>query len=355
MIEAAVIGCGRMGAFTSESVRSFAPECWFPLAHAEAIRAAEGVELVALCDASGDNLQRAANEYGVGRTYADHTAMLASQAPQLIGVATRTIGRAGIIADCHAAGARAFHIEKPICNSMAELARLEALFAQSDTFVTLGAVRRHFAIYRAAVAKALGGDFGDLLEARVDMGRGALYWTHPHSFDLILFAADGRKPEAVQARLGELDREGSTIRNDPQVLAASVWFEGGFAGHIGRAPGVDFALACESARVSVLNDGHSLWQAVVDDANPYPEPEELAFTAPPGPQGALAPITQLVACLHGEEAAKTANAALKADILLGQKMLFAAVQSHLEGGRPVALDEIDPDLVIEGRSGQFFA
>ena len=355
MIEAGVIGCGRMGAFTSEGVRKFAPDCWFPLAHAEAIQAAEGVELVALCDASDDNLARAAKEYGVSRTYADHAAMLADGAPHLVGIATRTIGRTAIIADCHAAGTRAFHIEKPICNSMAELAQLESLFAQPDTFVTLGAVRRHFAIYKEAVARAAGGDFGALLEARVDMGVGPLYWTHPHSVDLILLAAAGRKVEAVQARLGEVERDGDIIRNDPQILSADVWFEDGFVGHIGRAPGIDFRLACENARISVLNDGHSLWQATMRDDDPYPEPSRQDFTAPDGPQGALAPITLLAACLDGDEAAQAANAALKADILLGQRILFAMVQSHLEGGCPVSLDAIDPALLIEARSGQFFA
>ncbi len=38
-ISAAVIGCGRMGAFTSEGVRRHAPRAWLPLAHAEAIGA----------------------------------------------------------------------------------------------------------------------------------------------------------------------------------------------------------------------------------------------------------------------------------------------------------------------------
>ena len=33
------------------------------------------------------------------------------------------------------------------------------------------------------------------------------------------------------------------------------------------------------------------------------------------------------------------------------RILFAIVQSHFEGGRPVTLDEIDPDLLIEGRTG----
>ena len=168
-------------------------------------------------------------------------------------------------------------------------------------------------------------------------------------------AASGRKVEKVQAKLGPVEREGSTVRNDPTILAASIWFEDGMAGHIARAPGVDFRLACETARIEVLNDGHSLWQAEMTDDNPYPEPARQDFTAPDYPQGALAPISQLAACLSGDGRARTANANLKTDILLGQRILFAMVQSHLEGGCPVALGEVDPAMVIEARSGQFYA
>lgn len=354
-MDAAVIGCGRMGAFTSEGVRKFAPDCWFPLAHAEAIEAADGLDLVALCDPSEEGLARAAERYGVARTYTDHAAMLADGAPDLVGIATRTIGRTDIIADCFDAGVRAFHIEKPICNSVAELRRLEAIFARDDVFVTLGAVRRHFAIYREAVARASSGDHGALLEARVDMGPGALFWTHPHSVDLILLAAAGREVQSVQARLGAVERDGSTIVNDPVILGASTWFEDDFAGHISRAHGIDFHLSCEQARFAVRNDGHVLEIAAADDADPYPQTHPIAVDAAGAPQGVLAPMLQLQACLEGDEAAQAANAALKRDIIRGQQILFAFVQSHLAGGAPVALADIDPEMTILGQTGQFYA
>lgn len=354
-MDAAVIGCGRMGAFTSEGVRKFAPECWFPLAHAEAIEAADGLDLVALCDPNEEGLARAAERYGVDRTYADHEAMLADAVPDLVGIATRTVGRADIIGDCFAAGVRAFHIEKPICNSVAELDRLESIFTREDVFVTLGAVRRHFGIYREAVTRANSGEHGALLEARVDMGQGALFWTHPHSVDLILLAASGREVTSVQAHLGKIDQTGRTVTNDPVVQAASVWFEDGFAGHISRAHGVDFHLSCENARFAVMNDGHTLDYTAADDLNPYPTTRTIAFDAGNVPQGALAPILQLKACLEGNPDARAANAALKRDIVLGQRILFGFVQSHLSGGAPVALADIDPAMKIEGRTGQFYA
>ena len=88
-LTAGVVGCGRMGAFSSESMRVHGPDSYFPLAHAEAIEAAEGLDLVALCDSNGDSLSRAGERYGVERKYADYRRMLAAGAPDLLGIATR--------------------------------------------------------------------------------------------------------------------------------------------------------------------------------------------------------------------------------------------------------------------------
>ncbi|MEL7216969.1 MAG: Gfo/Idh/MocA family oxidoreductase, partial [Pseudomonadota bacterium] len=314
--------------------------------------------------ANAEGAERAAEHYKVPRSYTDHAALLADGAPDLVGIATRTIGRADMIADCIAAGTRALHVEKPVCSSVAELEQLETLLARDDVFMTLGAVRRHFAIYKEAVSKAQSGLYGDLLEASAEFGARTLYWSHPHTVDLILLAAAGAKVEAVQARLGAVEKDGPRIINDPVVLGATIWFEGGFAGHITRMPGTDFRMACQTAQIAVTSNGHSLWlsgrpkpdPSAQNDinpagANPYHEPEKQVFTPPSQPQGALAPILQLADCLNGHEDARAANAALKRDIVTGQRILFAIVQSHFEGGRPVRLEDTDPDLFIEGRTG----
>ncbi len=363
-LNAAVIGCGRMGAFTSPSVREYGPDCFLPSAHAEAFEHADGIDLVALCDPNAESLAKAADLYKVKQIFTDYRDLLAAGAPDLAGIATRTIGRADMIADCIAAGTRALHVEKPICNSAAEMERLETLLARDDVFMTLGATRRHFAIYKETVARARSGIYGDLLEASAEFGARTLYWSHPHTVDLILLAAAGARVEAVQARLGEVERDGARIVNDPVVMGATIWFEDGFAGHITRIPGTDFRLACQTAQIAVTSNGSSLWlsgrpkpdpNAPRDTnpagANPYHEPEKQDFVAPDVPQGALAPILQLAECLRGDDATRAANAALKRDIVTGQRILFAIVQSHFEGGRPVTLDAIDPDLFIEGRTG----
>ncbi|MCX8477972.1 MAG: Gfo/Idh/MocA family oxidoreductase [Sphingomonas sp.] len=358
-MRAAVVGCGRMGAFSSEKVRRFAPPPWFPLAHAEAIAAHPQLELAALCDADPEALARAAQVYGVGTTYTDYSALADAVRPALVGIATRTIGRSDVIRCFFEAGTRAVHVEKPLCNSVEELKAIEALLASGSRYMTYGTIRRHFAIYRDAVSLVRSGRFGDLKELRVSFGGAALYWGHPHGIDLILFGAgEGRRVAGVQAVLAPLERdEAGVVINDPEVRSATIWFDDGVAGHIGRAPGMSFSLGCENGEVTVASDGRETRIVEASDDDPYPElrvvgakPEE-----PDAATGTLGPIAQLVGCLKGDAEAIRANAALRADILTGQRVAFAMVQSSLEGGRVVRLDEIDPSMRILGKTGANFA
>lgn len=356
MIQAAVIGCGRMGAFTSESVRRYSPAAWLPLSHCEAIVAHPKLQLAGLCDPHAETLARAQAEYGVAQGFSGHRELIDAVHPTLVGIATRTVGRAEIIADCVAAGARALHIEKPLCNSVAELAALEALADEHGLFMTYGAIRRFLPVFRQAKAIAESGELGDLLEMRFSMGARTLYWTHPHTMDLALYLAGDRQLVSVNARLGDVERTGAaTIGNDPVIDAAQLWFDDGVACHVGRAPGNELELAFTRGRISIKADGRVLVVAGYRNDDPYLHEEDVAIADPDGPTGTLAPVTQLVACLDGDTDAIAANRVVRDDIFAGQRILFALVQSHLNGGGDVRPDAIDPALTILAATDGRFA
>lgn len=354
-LNAAVIGCGRMGAFTSEDVKRHAPACWFPLNHAEAIAANPALRLAAVCDVDAAAVQRAAQAHAVPATFTDPNRLLEEIRPAVLGIATRTIGRADLIERAVASGTRALHVEKPLCNSVAELASLRACLGRPDVFATYGAIRRFFPIYRRARALAESGTYGALREIRVQMGSAALYWTHAHSIDLMLFSAGERRPIGVQARLAEVERgdAAADIQSDPRVIAATVHFEDGVTGHVTQALGADLVFSCSEGEIEVRADGHALEVYAARDGSPYPTRERLGDGGNHGgePGGTLAPVSQLVACLQGDAAAIAANAVVKRDILLGQQIAFAIVQSHLEGSRIVPADALDDTMFIHARTG----
>lgn len=343
-----------MGAFTSPAVRAHAPACWFPLAHAEAIAEHPGLVLTAVADTNADAAARAAAAYGPVPAFTDAEAMLAAVQPELLAIATRTPGRANLIASALAAGVRALHVEKPLCNSMAELARLEAAFAAGDCFLTLGAIRRRLSPYRAALAHAMSGTLGRLLEAQVNLGAAPLFWSHPHAVDLLLAAADGSPVVDVSGRLLAVERgaTASHIVSDPVIETATVRFASGLVGRIGRMLGSDLQLSCEEGVLAVEADGHRTRLLSSAPCAAYPAWSDWDGHQPGASgEGTLSALAELVACLDGDGPALATNARSRADTFLGQRLLFAIAQSDAEGGRPVSPGQLDPAWTIDGTTG----
>lgn len=357
-MRAGLVGCGRMGSFTSDAVKQYAPPCWFPLSHAEAISVQNDMELVGICDSNKDNLDRSLAIYPNAQRFAALQELLEKCNPDLVALATRTIGRADMMLDCAKSGVRALHVEKPLCNSVIELDRLKPLFADPDMFITLGAIRRHMPVFREAQKITSAGSLGEVQDISVNFGSGALYWSHPHSVDLALFFAWPQRPLAVQAHLDNVEVDNdfpSRILSDPIILAATIWFDGGIVAHIGRTAGCDVIIGCQNGTVAVRSDGHELVVSQGKDGSPYFSRSIVEVADLDGPMGTALAIRQLADCLLGQHEAMNANAQVKSDIILGQSVLFAMAESHLNNHLPVALADVRSDLEILAKSGNFFA
>ncbi|QDC47520.1 Gfo/Idh/MocA family oxidoreductase [Candidatus Methylopumilus universalis] len=348
-LKAGLIGCGRMGAFTSEVLRKNAPAFWFPLSHLEALSNHSSISEIAVTDENKSNLDRAREVYDIKKYYLTTSQMLEEFKPDLLAIATRTKGRADLISKGIDSGSRAFHVEKPLCNSVKELAFIESKLKESNIFATYGAIRRFMPVYRNAVKFANSGQYGKLIEVKINFGSGMLFWTHPHAIDLILFAASGDKVVGVQASLsgiveGQCSRE---ILSDPIVISATIYFESGLVGCITQSHGSDMILTCEGAEIGVRADGHVTDIYVSPAGKRYPEFEPFSMDKERDILGGTyLPINQLVQCLRGDLESIKSNLKNKNDMLLGQKIIFAMAQSHLENSKIIDLNSIDPQLQI---------
>lgn len=340
-----------MGAFTSDSVLKYAPDCCFPLNHAEAISAHSRLHLNSLCDLNTTALLNAAKKFNIKSKYSDPFKLISTENPDLLCLATRTLGRTEIILHAIDAGICAIHSEKPLCNSVSELDNLTEAIESSNIFFTWGAIRRFFGVYRQALTLANSGQYGKLREVRINMGSASMFWTHPHSIDLLLFAAGDRRIKGVQARLENVVSTGSLVEidSDPKIIAASVYFEDNFSGHITQGIGCDFILSCENGEIMVRADGAGLELYSCLDSI-YPKRSELEIATHADPSGTLGPISQLVSCLDGDLVSQKNNKKLKRDILSAQRIAFAMLQSHLEGSRINSLTSIDPKMVIKANT-----
>ena len=86
----------------------------------------------------------------------------------------------------------------------------------------MGCIRRYLLPYQQALKLVESGVYGKLQEIKINFGSSSLFWTHPHSIDLIIWAAGNRKLESIQAYLGKLDnnQKKNLIENDPEVLSS---------------------------------------------------------------------------------------------------------------------------------------
>ncbi len=343
-----------MGAFTSALMREHAPACWFPLSHADAITGHATLQLAGFADQDLAAARRAAQAFGLNAAYDDPDRLLADLRPDLVTIATRTVGRADLIGRCLRAGVRALHVEKPLCNSMAEWHGLRQRFADESVFITYGALRRHLPIYRAALALAASGELGALREVRVQFGAGALFWTQTHAIDLLLFAAGSRRVTGVQALLRgvEIGTHSHELVTDPVVVSSTLTFDDGLVGVVSQAQGSDFVLGCERGEIAVRADGASADMYRCADGAIYPSFASLTLTMADTPGGTLAPLSHLVDCLDGQPNAHAANRVLRHDMLAGQRIAFAMFQSHQEQSRLVDPQDTADDIVILAQTGQ---
>ena len=353
----AVIGCGRMGAFTNPITEKYAPKFYLPLSHSNAILNHKDTNLVAFCDSSTFNLNKAAKQFNIYKTYESYKEMIDENDIDLLSIATRTNVRSDIIQYAFKKGIRAVHAEKPLCNSMRQLEELENIFEKEDFYFTWGALRRFFDVYKEALNIVKSNTFGKLVEIKVSMGSVPLFWSNPHSIDLILFYAEARKIKTIQAKLDELKCQDSifSVMNDPIIKSCLIEFDDGVMATINQGNGCDIIhLTCERGEVSVTRDGHDFYTYSSSDDD-YPIIKYRDYQKKSKFTGTSAPINQLISCLKHNKDEILNNKTIKNDILISQKIMFAIVQSHIQKNTPVTIDEIDSDLHIAALTGGKYA
>jgi predicted dehydrogenase len=358
-IKSAVIGCGRMGAFTSDSVKNYTPKCWLPLSHVEALISCPQTFLASVCDINPELLSKVKSQYGIESNYEDYRQMLEITKPELLCIATRAVERTTIIRDAINAGVKAIHLEKPICNSMEQLNELTELVEDNDTTLTYGTLRRYFDVYAKAKEISDSGELGNLQEIEVNFCLGQLFWGHPHSVDIILFFAGSRKITSVEANLSKvvIGRHDDIICSDPQVDEAKIFFNDGCVGKITTRSGMDVTLYFSGGRIIVEGDGRRIIVRKLNSSKAYFECSDEVFVKEDERlEGTMAAIEQLVNRLRPDTVeVQYASNFDKKHIFTGQLVLFGFAQSHLDGGVSVELNNIRNTINVLGKTGSLYA
>lgn len=353
-LRAATIGCGRMGAFHSETVEKHAPSFWMPISHLAAIKALAGIEAVACCDVVQSNTSRAQAAFEIPAAYTDALEMFAQEELDIITLATRTPQKPPFIAAALESGIRGLHVEKPLCNTAAELKQLRKKIKNSGAWVTYGCLRRYLPPYQMAHAHIQASDFGPLKDIHIEMGSAPLMWALVHGLDLMHYYAFPAKPVKVQAWFETLEMvEGhkNLIENDPNIIAATILFDNGVTGRIGRTSGDSITLSSAIARLEIQSDGAQVFSSAIPKGAIYQWREKLNWPVDPlQPEfgGSAKPISLLQKALQGRSQAQEEVSNAMDGMFESQSLIFDLLHSHLEGGKIIEVGAYPDDIGILG-------
>jgi len=328
VIKSAVVGCGRMGAHTSKFTRQNSPACWLPLSHAESIICHHAFDLISVCDQDSDLLRKTQKKYSIHNSFLEFDELIES-AFDFLSIATRTPGRAEMISKAIEYNKKIIHTEKPLCNSVEELENLAGILAPKDILITYGAIRRHFMTYVEAKKIIDSNVFGSLQSINIHLGRGGLFWAHPHSIDIALFfRSPASSPVSVFANFERIEREQETIFNDPILLSGHVLFDNGVIANISQQKDFSVVLSCEYGEVIVSHDGNRLHQRGNNQDDPYMQDLQDIPLSEEKYQGTYKALDLIYQGIHSQSLDALHD--LKNDILTNQKILFLMAQSGIE-------------------------
>ncbi len=131
-LKAAVVGAGRRGRV-----------------HTEAMRAAGGYAVAAVCDIAEDSARKFAGELDVGGVYTDMDRMLDAESPDVVVIATYAGSHAELTEAVVEAGVSAVCCEKPMATSLAEGRRMVDACRKNGVHLVISHQRRMGADMRA--------------------------------------------------------------------------------------------------------------------------------------------------------------------------------------------------------------
>ncbi len=345
-LSVALIGCGRMGAFSGPETLRNLPPGYKPLSHADAIESLDELELVADCDPHPESLERVGSAFGVRRLYQDYRTLIDEVQPEIVAIATRTEGRCAMIEYAAEHGARGIHAEKPLGRSLDESRRACEAVRAHGVALTFGTYRRFNDTYRRAREMLQAGEIGPLSHVIIEHGRTSLMWDHPHAVDLLLYYTQSIDVESVQSTCA-ITRErlvDHVLDEDPIVETAYVRFADGVTGMITSVPGMNTRLVGTDGVLVVAGNGSRLDVYRKENAEAKYFLDRSTVTVEPALSGTQRAFRELIAAIQtGAQPSITAE-----EILACQRLLGAIALSALGRGEPISPDDVPDDFTITG-------
>lgn len=333
---AALVGCGRMGAFIDNEVagRTTSP---LPYSHAAGYEACSRTDLVAGSDMRTDVLGKFGERYGVtpDHHYTDFKELILREQPDILSIATQPHHRTEVALFAMEHGVKALYVEKPLCASISEANALREAAERHNVAINMGTNRRWdpgFAAMRAAIVS---GDVGQL-STLMTCHRATLFNTVSHWVDT-LFVLNGDAPVSwVQAYMADGDEAivGDQVIADPHT-EGTIAFANGVEAHLIATPGAPTHHAfCENAELVAVGGTGEF------EVRRSGSPTTTLDYTPASSTVRL--IEDLVHALDTGEPTRGGIDVAKANT----EVLFAMLESHRQGGVRISLPLVESPLTF---------
>ena len=332
---AAVIGCGRMGAFIDNEVVDV-PGHVPPYGHTAVFTACDRTDLIACAHRRTEVMAEVGAQFDIPkeRQYTDYRKLIDVEQPDIISIATQPEGRADIVVYAAEHGVKAIWAEKAMAASMAEADAMVEACERNGVVFNLGTQRRWhpgFAKMRQII------DSGKLgaVKSIVFNGSG-LFNGSSHYYDNLLFLNGDRRAVWVQGHLidSTLSLEGDRLRTDPSAGAVIQFENDVMAYAVLPRREVEWVVTCEKGRLEGWPWG--VYRMYVQGPPVYlhvcPTVEE-DFPKFEQASASLLLVEDLVRSL--DTGAPPIGGVRAAHA--GTELIFATIESHLRGGTRVVL------------------
>lgn len=359
--QVAIISAGRMASTIDDEVR--ASDVWpslkrqLPYSHAPCYRQFPEIEIVAVCDIIEDKCKEFCRRWNVPRYYLDYREMIEREQPDIVSIATAASMHAEMAIFAMEQSVKGIYSEKAMCCSLKEADAIVDCVRRHNVVFMLGAQRRHHPILKKAREIIDSGEIGELV-CVASWVEGALLHSLSHTADGSLYLAGDAVPVSVYGILGsvrslddvekrrvrqaaEYDAESKRWNGDPGCLTFTASLTNGvFLNHMPAVTNAYREIICTNGYMRIVNNTDALYLFKRRGKSWHFDPVEL----PPIPQASshVELVRDLLGCL------RTGRKPLANEIVAryGMEILVGVAQSHLEGGRTVAIPLKDRDMYI---------
>ena len=338
---AALIGCGRIGAFIDNEVAD--P---YPYSHAAAYEACERATLVAMADQRADVMARAGERYGVppAHQYTDYREMIAAERPDIVSVATQPEHRAEIVIHAAEHGARAIYAEKAMAASLAEADAMVEAVERNGVAFNMGSNRRWHPGFRVLRSLIADGRYGALRSLTVHCGHG-IFNMGSHAIDLVLMLNGDAPVSWVQFHLSEgADRiEGTVLHADPGGGGRLQFADGVPAFLLDSGRPFEAEVVCERGIVTTVGSDWQVREEGGADLRGRP-------VLRPGRFPAFEPGSPAVHLIMDLAQSLDTGAPTRGGVRIAQRnteLIFACLQSHLRDGARTPLPLAGSELRLQ--------